>query len=121
MFGKYNGFVSKARAFCKHVFSSINLYYARENAPHLGRKWCILPCVIQINTNLQISQGYIFCILQHFAAKLCNFTNSNMLFLAVVIDWNHPLTEKQPFFQALQIAQNTAFFTYGCSHFNHPL
>jgi hypothetical protein len=44
-----------------------------------------------------------------------------MLFLAVVIDWNHPLTEKQPFFQALQIAQNTAFFTYGCSHFNHPL
>ena len=26
--------------------------------------------------NLQISQGYIFRILQHFADKLCNFTNS---------------------------------------------
>jgi hypothetical protein len=37
--------------------------------------------------NLQISQGYIFRILQHFAAKLCNFTNFNMLFLAVVMDF----------------------------------
>ena len=46
-----------------------------------------------------------FLILQHFATKLCNFTNFNMLFLAVVMDfvlnscldqnlvysWNHPL------------------------------
>jgi hypothetical protein len=30
---------------------------------------------------------YIFRILQHFAAKLCNFTNFNMLFLAVVMDF----------------------------------
>jgi hypothetical protein len=30
-------------------------------------------------------EGYIFCILQHFATKLCNFTNFSMLFLAVVI------------------------------------
>jgi hypothetical protein len=30
-------------------------------------------------------QGYIFRILQHFATKLCNFTNFSMLFLAVVI------------------------------------
>jgi hypothetical protein len=37
--------------------------------------------------NLQISQGYIFRILQHFATKLCNFTNFNMLFLAVVMDF----------------------------------
>jgi hypothetical protein len=36
---------------------------------------------------LQISQGYIFLILQHFATKLCNFTNFNMLFLAVVMDF----------------------------------
>jgi hypothetical protein len=33
--------------------------------------------------NLQISKGYIFRILQHFAAKLCNFTNFNMLFPAI--------------------------------------
>jgi hypothetical protein len=36
--------------------------------------------------NLQISQGYIFRILQHFLTKLCYFTNFNMLFLAVVMD-----------------------------------
>jgi hypothetical protein len=30
--------------------------------------------------NLQILQGYIFHILQHFATKLCNFTNFSMLF-----------------------------------------
>ena len=51
--------------------------------------------------NLQISQGYIFRISKHFDAKLWNFTNFNMLFLAVVMDfvvlanlvssWNHPL------------------------------
>jgi hypothetical protein len=50
--------------------SGINLYYARENAQ-----------------NVLISQGYIFLILQHFATKLCNFTNFNMLFLAVVMDF----------------------------------
>ena len=37
--------------------------------------------------NLQILLGYIFLILQHFAAKLCNFTNFNMLFLAVLTDF----------------------------------
>ena len=65
----------------------------RKNAPRLGRKWCIFPCVIQ-NTTLkcefvvqQISQGYIFRILQHFATNLCNFTNFKMLFLAVVMDF----------------------------------
>jgi hypothetical protein len=35
--------------------------------------------------NLQTLQGYIFRILQHFATKLCNFTNFSMLFLVVVI------------------------------------
>jgi hypothetical protein len=43
----------------------------------------IFPGVIQ---NLQISQGYIFRILQHLVAKLCNFTTFNILFLAVVRD-----------------------------------
>jgi hypothetical protein len=36
--------------------------------------------------NLQTLQGYIFKALQHFATKLCNFTNSIMFFLAVVFD-----------------------------------
>jgi hypothetical protein len=35
----------------------------------------------------QTSQGYIIRILQHFATKLWNFTNFNMLFLAVVTDF----------------------------------
>jgi hypothetical protein len=34
--------------------------------------------------NLRTLQGYIFLILQHFATKLCNFTNFSMIFLAVV-------------------------------------
>jgi hypothetical protein len=43
--------------------------------------------VIKLIQNLQISQGYIFRILQHVAAKLCNFTIFNMLFLAVLMDF----------------------------------
>jgi hypothetical protein len=35
---------------------------------------------------MQILQGYIFQALQHFAAKLCNFTNFIMFFLLVVFD-----------------------------------
>jgi hypothetical protein len=35
--------------------------------------------------NLQISQGYIFRILQHFATKFCKYTNFKMLFLAAVM------------------------------------
>jgi hypothetical protein len=37
--------------------------------------------------DLQISQGYIFLILQHFATKLRNLTNLNMLFPAVMMDF----------------------------------
>ncbi len=49
---------------------------------------------------MQNLQGYIFLILQHFATKLSNSTNFEMLFLVVVMDslldknlvlynWNH--------------------------------
>jgi hypothetical protein len=73
---------------CEICTFCINLYYARENAPFSAQMWCIFP---RVNTNLnkivQISQGYIFLILHHFATKLCNFTNFNMLFLAVVMDF----------------------------------
>ena len=37
-------------------------------------------------TNLPISHGYIFRILQHFAPKLCHFTNFGMLFHAIVMN-----------------------------------
>ena len=37
--------------------------------------------------SIQNLLGYIFPILQHFATKLCNFTNFKMLFLAVVMDF----------------------------------
>ena len=42
---------------------------------------------VPIHQTLQISLGYIFRILQHFSTKLCNFTNFNMLILAVVMDF----------------------------------
>jgi hypothetical protein len=39
---------------------------------------------------MQTSQGYIFCILQHFATKFGNFTNFIMFFLTVAfyLDYN---------------------------------
>ena len=51
------------------ILSSIDLYYAREKCTTF---W---PKVVH------------FPILQHFATKLCNFTNFNTLFLAVVMDF----------------------------------
>ena len=35
----------------------------------------------------QILQGYIFRIFQHFATKFCNFTISDMIFSAIVMDF----------------------------------
>ena len=57
-------------------------------APLSAQKWCKFLRVIQKYTKIrEILQGYIFRILQHFATKLCNFTNYKMLFLAVVMDF----------------------------------
>jgi hypothetical protein len=61
------------------------LSYARENATTFGRNVVHFP--VRNTIYLIVAQGYIFRILQHFAAKRCNFTNSNMLFLAVVMDF----------------------------------
>ena len=36
--------------------------------------------VIEMYTNLPTSQGYIFRILQHFATKLCSFSNFDNFF-----------------------------------------
>ena len=48
----------------------------------------IIPCVIQINTKFGNFVGLYFPhYLQHFTTKLCNFTNFNMLFLVVVMDF----------------------------------
>ena len=58
--------------------------------------------------NSQTLQGYIFLILQHFATKLCNFTNFRMLFNAVV--WNFPTST---FFKILSIMQSV--------HYKHSL
>ena len=47
------------------------------------------PSVIQLYKQIlcKLSQDYIFRILQHFATKLCHFTNFEMIFLAVLIDF----------------------------------
>jgi hypothetical protein len=65
----------------------INLYYARENALLSAQMWCIFLRVIEITTKFANFAWLYFRILQHFAARLCNFTNLNMLFLAVVMDF----------------------------------
>jgi hypothetical protein len=47
------------------------------------------PFVIQNDWKLKISQGYIICILQHFATKLWNIANFATLFQAVmkILSW----------------------------------
>ena len=67
------------------------LYYARKS---LTTKWPkftgsvkAFPLAIQNIQNSQTSQAYIFRILQHFATKLGNFTDFQMLFLTVVKDF----------------------------------
>jgi hypothetical protein len=54
---------------------------------HIWAESGAFPRALKLIQNLQISQGYIFIILHHFATKRCNFTNFNMLFLAVVMDF----------------------------------
>jgi hypothetical protein len=79
--------VVKCRKYSPAKFSNFVLICITQNAPHLGRKWCVFRAKYKLIQNFQISQGYIFRILQHFATKLCNFTNFNMLFVAVVMDF----------------------------------
>ena len=43
-------------------------------------------CIMQLHTKSKTFHGYIFRILQHFASKLCNFTDFNMHFVTVVKD-----------------------------------
>jgi hypothetical protein len=57
----------------------------RKFLPLLAQKWYFLTRNSKNIQNLQTSHCYIFPILQHFATKLCNFTNFKMLFLAVVV------------------------------------
>ena len=63
---------------------SVILYYAREIDSPIGCWGINFPFVIQNDRKLQISQGYIIRILQHFATKLWNITNFVMLFQAVM-------------------------------------
>ena len=76
----------------KFVKNCICLYYAREKLPFSRQKWHSFH--VQYNypvQNLETSCGYIFCILQHFASKLCSFTNFKIMsFLDMVKDLPRP-------------------------------
>ena len=65
------------------------LYHVQKFAPLLSRKWCKLLHAIQKYTKFSKFEVLYFphFSLQHFATKLCNFTNFRMLFLAVVMDF----------------------------------
>ena len=72
--------------FCKFCTLS---YYAYHKMAEIHRKFRhFVVSVIQSIQNLQTLQAYIFRILQYFATKLGNFTNFNILFLAVVKDFD---------------------------------
>ena len=66
-------------------------------------------CAYKNIQNLQTSQGYIFHILQHFTTKLCNFTNFNMLFNTVVLNFTI-----SKIFKSLSIMQSVH-----CTHERH--
>jgi hypothetical protein len=45
---------------------------------------------------MQTSQGYIFCILQHFVTKFCNFTDFNKFFTGICfLGLNKKLVKRQ--------------------------
>ena len=73
-YGKYN-----LAKFANFVFICITC----------GKAYIFRQISVQIYTNFQTSQGCIFRVLQHFTTKLCNVTNFEMLFLAVLIDFRH--------------------------------
>ena len=74
---------------CKVCKFCILLYYAYHKMAELPVNFGhLVVSVIQKCENLQTSQAYIFRILQHFAIKLGNFTNFDMLFLASVKDFD---------------------------------
>ena len=51
-------------------------------------QFCILLYYVEkIDSGIQILQGHIFHILQHFATKLCNFTKFRMVFNAMVMNF----------------------------------
>ena len=54
---------------------------------HLVVKCCKITYHKSIRHHWQTLQGHILHILQHFATKLCSFTNFRMLFNAVVMNF----------------------------------
>jgi hypothetical protein len=69
---------------CEICRSSVILYYAWEIDSPIGCWGINFPFVTQNDWKLQISQGYIIRVLQHFPTKLRNITNFVMLFQAVM-------------------------------------
>ena len=79
---------------CEVLQFFIYLHRAGKNSPfsrqfQIGNGTFFVRLTKYVQNHSQTSQGYIFRFLQHFATKLCNFTNSRMLCLAVVIDFLH--------------------------------
>ena len=65
---------------CEVCKICIYLYYARKRLSFLPRK------LFARNTKSEIFARLCFPFLQHFATRLCNFTNFKMLFSAGVND-----------------------------------
>ena len=51
-------------------------------------------CSDSTNQTRELASSYIFCILQHFANKLCNFTNFRTLFNDVVMNFTISIFSK---------------------------
>ena len=64
------------------------LDYARKIDTNIEKTVSIFRTQYKSVQNSQTLQGYIFLILQHFATKLCNFSNYRMLFNAVVVNFH---------------------------------
>ena len=77
------------------------MYYVRKIDTVFPIVVSIFRALYRSIQNMQILQAYIFHILQHFATKLCNFTNFRTLFNAVLMNFTFSI-----FLQILSIMQS---------------
>ena len=69
---------------------------------------------------MQTSQGYIFCILQHFVTKFCSFTNFNKFFAGIYFflpKSKISLTCKLPIV-AVRFSPQTSYLKLNDNYFN---
>ena len=70
------------------MFMVINIFLAAQSfTDEVDQVYVVDNSELNVNFVYKNLQAYIFHILQHFATKLCNFTNFRTLFNAVIMNF----------------------------------